>query len=489
MTAASLARIYAALGRGDHEGARVAGCELLAGDPCFASAHHAIGLTYCAEGDLDDALPHLERAADLEPSTVRWTRDVGVVYAAVHRWSDCVDRLTPIVGSLDTQAVMAYLLAGVETYRAESVLALVEGRVDWQVPTDLEARVAYGSALVAAKRLSEAEPLLQECLACAPDTLLVHDALGDLFEQTGRPEEELRHRAERVRLEPSSARARLGLAIALAERGQYDAARVERLEADRLGLSESYEQSSRLFMMLSDPHETSASLLATARRTFASGGTSGRVAHPGARRAPRRLRVGYVSGESRATPSYYFFRPFLEHHDRSVVDVTLFNTSPISDRFTQEFRQWPEHWRDIAGMPAKTVVEQILAEELDVAVDLSGHFPYNGQQVVAERLAPVQMAYPNYPGTTGNPSIDYVLTDTWTSPPGTESEYRSGSTMCLPAIWGSTSHSRMSTSGRFPVLPVASRPSGYASDSTSSRPACGTHWRGSWLPCPARRYS
>jgi protein O-GlcNAc transferase len=422
MTAA-LGRIYSALAGGDYEEARSAGWQLLAGDPSLAPAHHAIGLSYCAEGKLDEALPHLERAADLESAAVRWTRDVGVVCAALHRWSACVDRLTPIVGSLDPQAVMAYLLAGVETYRAEFVLAQVEGRPDWRLPTDFEVRLAYGSALVAAKRLAEAEPVLQDCLAHAPDAPLVHDVLSDLCERTGRPEAQLRHRRERVRLEPASGRARLGLAIVLAERGQHDAARLQRLEADRLGLSKPYEQSSRLFMMLADPHETAASLLATARRAFVGGGdTPGRVA-PRARRAPRRLRVGYVSGESRATPSYYFFRPFLEHHDRSVVDVTLFNTSPISDRFTQEFRKWPEHWRDVAGIPTTTVAERIRAEELDVAVDLSGHFPYNGQQIMAERLAPVQMAYPNYPGTTGNPSIDYVLTDRWTSPPGTESEY------------------------------------------------------------------
>jgi protein O-GlcNAc transferase len=425
MTPASLDRIYAALARGDYEGVRVAGRRLLTDDPSLAAVHHAVGLTFCAEGLLIEALPHLERAADLDPATVRWTRDVGVVHAALHRWAECVARLTPIVPSLDAQARMAYLLAGVETHCADFVLAQVERCVDWRAaPTDFDARVAYGSALVAAKRFGAGERLLNECLANAPETLLVHDALADLFELTGRPEAGLHHRVERVRLDPMCARARLALAIALSQRGLYDVARPERLQADSLGLNRAQEHSSRLFMMLSDEHETATSLLATARQAFAIGCDGAeRLARRGPRRASQRLRVGYVSGESRATPAYYFFRPFLEHHDRSTVEVTLFNTAPITDLVTDEYRRWSEHWRDVVGIPATALTEQIRREELDVLIDLSGHFPFNGLQIMAERLAPLQMTYPHFPGTTGNPSIDYMITDKWTSPSGTEHEY------------------------------------------------------------------
>jgi predicted O-linked N-acetylglucosamine transferase (SPINDLY family) len=35
----------------------------------------------------------------------------------------------------------------------------------------------------------------------------------------------------------------------------------------------------------------------------------------------------------------------------------------------------------------------------------------------------VQVSFPNYPGTTGVEEIDYILTDRWTTPEGSESEY------------------------------------------------------------------
>ena len=105
------------------------------------------------------------------------------------------------------------------------------------------------------------------------------------------------------------------------------------------------------------------------------------------------------------------------------MEVTLFNCSPIRDLFTLEYQQWPEHWRDVANIPTSQVAAHLRREEFDVLVNLSGFFPFNGLHVLAERVAPVQINYPNYPGTTGSPCVDYALTDLWTSPPGTEGEY------------------------------------------------------------------
>ena len=111
------------------------------------------------------------------------------------------------------------------------------------------------------------------------------------------------------------------------------------------------------------------------------------------------------------------------------MEVTLFNCSPVRDRFTVEFQQWPEHWREVAGIP--TLAGRGAPAPVRSSTywsSLSGHFPFNGLHVLAERVAPVQVDYPNYPGTTGSPCVDYVLTDQWTSPPGTEREYSERST-------------------------------------------------------------
>ena len=89
----------------------------------------------------------------------------------------------------------------------------------------------------------------------------------------------------------------------------------------------------------------------------------------------------------------------------------------------RKYQKWTEHWRDVTDLSDSALVSALRADQLDVLVDLSGHFINNRLAVFAERVAPVQVTYPNYPSTTGCPGMDYFLTDTWTSPPGTEGEY------------------------------------------------------------------
>jgi predicted O-linked N-acetylglucosamine transferase (SPINDLY family) len=69
-------------------------------------------------------------------------------------------------------------------------------------------------------------------------------------------------------------------------------------------------------------------------------------------------------------------------------------------------------------------IESVIRRDgVDILVDLSGHFQHNRLTVFTRRPAPVQVSFPNYPGTTGVEEIDYILTDRWTTPEGSESEY------------------------------------------------------------------
>ncbi len=43
-------------------------------------------------------------------------------------------------------------------------------------------------------------------------------------------------------------------------------------------------------------------------------------------------------------------------------------------------------------------------------------YPYNRLLAFARKSAPVQVAYPNYPGATGLSAFDAILTDEWTTP-------------------------------------------------------------------------
>ena len=61
------------------------------------------------------------------------------------------------------------------------------------------------------------------------------------------------------------------------------------------------------------------------------------------------------------------------------------------------------------------------ADGIDILVDLSGHTGANRLDLFARKAAPVQLSWLGFWGTTGLPTIDYILSDATTIPEGDES--------------------------------------------------------------------
>lgn len=412
-----LDEVYDAINRAEWDVARARCRTLLEADPLRAEAHHALGLAFCGQAAFVDALPHFEAARLVDTSTPLWSRDLGVVRAQVGDWAGAVSELSRVVDSLDTDALIVYLLAAREAAVLDRAVARLDDRPRPDEPGFL---AAYGHALVDVGRGAEAEIALRRCLELEPSRVAALDTLGRAYELLGQGDRAFEYWTSFAAAEPTSAYAQLRLALASSDRGSCGDARRLRKSAEALGLQRHTDHDTALFIRLSDPEESAASILAASRAAFPPAGSV--VAAP-ARRRDGRLRVGYLSGEYRSTPFWYFFHPFLRAHDRSTIEVFLYNTSPIADRFTARYETLGEHWCGAGGLSDAALVGRMRADDLDVVVDLSGHFPFNRLPLLCDRIAPVQMTYPNYPATTGCPGVDWLFTDRWTSPPGTEVEY------------------------------------------------------------------
>jgi protein O-GlcNAc transferase len=421
----ALLPVYEALAGEAWHAARTRCGDILQTQGDVAAVHHAMGLAFCGEARFTDAVPCLARAQHLEPDNPRWARDLGAAYGQLEQWADIVGLFTPLLDRLDSEALALYLTAAVEAKRAGAALAELNARRPAPLPDDPQFLWTYGTALAKACRFAEAEANFQQCLAAAPDTAEAHEGLAFVYRELKQPQRALHHARECVRLRPRSGRARLRLAHACCERGLAEEGRQERLRTEGLPLTAD-EQSIRIYLMQFDPSETGESIERASRRMFADLPPLA----PFIRRSTRartdghgRLRVGYLSGEYHSTPAYYFYRPFLSQHDRSAVEVLLYCCNVTRDHVTPDYIRWAEHWRDCAHLDDAALAEAVRADELDVLVDLSGHFKENRLRAVAARLAPVQVSFPDYPGTLGCPAVDYLVTDIWTSPIGTERQY------------------------------------------------------------------
>jgi protein O-GlcNAc transferase len=137
------------------------------------------------------------------------------------------------------------------------------------------------------------------------------------------------------------------------------------------------------------------------------------------RRDPeRRLRIGYISADLRVHSVCYFALQMLQHHDRSAVEVFCYADTTRPDEMTARAQSLADEWRSITRLPDDAVAAMIREDRIDVLVDLSGHTVGNRLTVFARRAAPVQVTYLGYPDTTGLPTMDYRLTDSFADPIG-----------------------------------------------------------------------
>jgi predicted O-linked N-acetylglucosamine transferase (SPINDLY family) len=415
----ALGPIYESLHRREWEAARARCRDLLAQVPDLAPAHHALGLTYCGEGSFGLATQHLERAASLDGTSSRFVTDLAAVYAQSHRWRDTAQLLRTIVPTGDDDAFHLYVVACMECGDADLALDSFRQRYGETLPESAPLLAEYGRALYLQGDYESAETLLRRALSLDGRSPRALDALAMVCQQTGRTDDALRYWSECVRVQPDSGRTHLRLAMALAQKGRLTESARERTHAVQLGLAPP-DYSRALYLMLFDEDQTATGLRDAYRAAFPPAPVT--KSHVRRTRSGR-PRVAYLSGEFTLTPAYYFISPFLANHDRSRIELFFYNTNGRQMVRPPAYLRPGDTWRDLSASTDEQLLSVIDADGIDVLVDLSGHFPDNRLGVFAKRAAGVQACFPNYPSTTGCAEIDYLFTDEWASPPGSEAEY------------------------------------------------------------------
>lgn len=145
---------------------------------------------------------------------------------------------------------------------------------------------------------------------------------------------------------------------------------------------------------------------------------------PASQRGDRPLRVGYLSADFHEHATAYLAAELFERHDRRRVSPLAYSYgpndgSPMRRRLEAAF----DGFHDIRGQHADAVVRRIALDGVDILVDLKGHTKMARFDLLARRLAPVQVAYLGYPGTSGLPHIDYILGDPVVTPPDHQPHY------------------------------------------------------------------
>jgi len=286
-------------------------------------------------------------------------------------------------------------------------------------PTDPQVHYNYGTLFQQLGRPGAARSHLERAVQLRPDYPQALCNLGALLTGIGELDAAILHLSKSVQLQAENPDAAVNLATALRDVGLLDdsLAMYEAARAANPQLSPVAESNNLLahnYNHAIDDQTLCRKHLVAARRWDSLQQHSPAI-RPG-RGRDEKLHIGYVSPDFRTHSVAFFMEGILEQHDRKRFHIHGYPCGPHRDKVTERLRGHCDSWTDLHPLNDSAAAEQILADEIDILVDLAGHTAHNRLGVFAHKPAPIQVTYLGYGSTTGLSAMDYRITDAHADP-------------------------------------------------------------------------
>jgi len=394
--------------------------------PNAAVGHSNLGSALLALGRLDEAIAAYRRALELTPHDAETWNNLGTALftqrnfaAAASCYREAVAQNPRHVEAHDNLAIALQECGQLDEAAASCRRALE------LAPHNSRAYTNLGNILIRRGEFDDAAVAFQRALQWEPNSALLHDNLGVALRGQGKLTEAVACHQRALQLNPNHAAAYNNLGNAFTDLGQLDEAVACYRRA--LQVNPNYaEVHANLLLGLEYCGSTTPAELTAAYAEFERRhGTPLRSTwpqHRNVRDPARTLRLGFVSAEFGQHPMAYISLRGVECLRAEDCHIVCYsNQSSGQDPFTARFRAAAHAWRDVWGMSDAALAEQIQADQIDILFDLSAHFSGNRLLCLARKPAPIQIAWE---GPTGLAAMDYLLTDRFFVPPGSETLYR-----------------------------------------------------------------
>jgi protein O-GlcNAc transferase len=380
--------------------------------PDYAEAQYNLGNTLRDLGRLEEAEASFRHAITLKPDLAEAHSDLGNTLKDLGRLEDAEASYRQAITLKPVYAEAHYNL-GI-TLRDLGRLEEAEASYSHAIALKPDFEAAYcnlGVTLQDLGRLEEAEASFRHAITLKPDLAEAHSDLGKTLQDLDRLEEAEVSYRHAITLKPDYAAAHYNLGVTLTDLGQLEDAEASYRHAITLKPDLAEAHSNLVFMLMSagrvnssvkDAHQHCANDRVIALHKFERWDCE---------KQPRRLRVGFVSGDFSNHPVGYFLESVLDKLDQSKVELFAYTTKNKTDSLTDRIKPYFSFWKTVVGISDQKAASTIQNDGVHVLIDLSGHTRGNRLSVFAYRPAPVQVTWLGYFGTTGITEIDYILGD------------------------------------------------------------------------------
>ena len=125
----------------------------------------------------------------------------------------------------------------------------------------------------------------------------------------------------------------------------------------------------------------------------------------------KKIKIGYISADFRNHPVSLLLARVIELHDKSKFEIYAYSLEREEDEMTKRLKNAFDKFTYIGDLMDYEAVNLIRKDNINIAIDLMGYTKNARPNLFAKRVAPKQISFLGYPGTTGGDSIDYLIAD------------------------------------------------------------------------------
>ena len=130
----------------------------------------------------------------------------------------------------------------------------------------------------------------------------------------------------------------------------------------------------------------------------------------------KKIRVGYISSNFNDHPVLKVMDSIFKGHDKTSFEIYAYYLFKHDDDNTKKVKKYFDSFKNIAALTNNEIVKTIRSDELDIAVDLMGYTNRNRAEIFNARIAPIQISYLGFAGTTCIPNMDFLIADKFVIP-------------------------------------------------------------------------
>ncbi len=407
-------------------------------DPIVLSNY---GVIYKQKGDISNAIDLYERSINIYPNNPEAYSNLGSLFKDIG-YLEKAEHFTRKAIEVNQNYVEAYSSLGSilkDRGKLKEAESIVRKAIEIK-PDFADAYLNLGSILIDLNELKEAAYFTTKAINIKPDYSIAYNNLGSIMKDLGQLENAKRYMIKAIKLNPNLVIAHYNLGEILTELGdlpdaissyektlglnkKYSLAKAGLIKASALicdwtDIDKYYHWLHKLgiedetieplsFMAYEDNPQKH---LARAEKYYKNRiFRNDKVISCSPK---ERIRVGYFSSDFYNHATMYLLVRIFELHDHTNFEIYAYDYGHNEkDSMTQRLIENVDIYQDISMLSEAESVELARNDKLDIAVDLKGITKNSRLFIFSNRVAPVQVAYLGYPGSTGIKTIDYIIAD------------------------------------------------------------------------------